>query len=463
MPLEVTVDRYVHLNLIGLNQDLVFDLLDLGTHENPVYSKVKKLGYGAYNVDRYCYSFQREVSEKEDRIYFWRGLLKPVLKLLKKYGIDYVLQDDRLWLDPVDLSSCSVQLRGYQKKPYKQMIKKQQTLLQAPAGSGKSEMLLALAAYYEQPTLVLVWQQSQQRTWVDRIAARFDFEAGGIGGAFKKPIIKPITVGMVQSVFRRRDHYAQMFGCLLCDEVQRFGAKSLHETVNAFPAAIRVGASDDERRSDGKEFLIYSLFGKVGALVEFGIGQCDVAIHIVPTETKFAFESWSDAITRLISDKARNDQIIDLCISEVKNGERVLIFSDRVDHCLYLCGRLEDKGISAGLLIGGSEWKSEAERTEQGLRDGTVSVGVGTSVAEQSVNIPPLSVGIMTCASADTKMLRFRQMRGRVARPYEGKKAKIYYLWDRYVYPLKRKVHNIHEVYDADIVPYQTKKGFRRK
>ena len=88
----------------------------------------------------------------------------------------------------------------------------------------------------------------------------------------------------------------------------------------------------------------------------------------------------------------------------------------------------------------GTEFKEEADWTEAGLNDGTVKVGIGTSVAEQSINIPPLDRGIMTCASADApKFLRFKQMRGRLTRPHPGKDSKLFYIWDRRVPVLKRK------------------------
>jgi hypothetical protein len=332
--------------------------------------------------------------------------------------------------------------------------------------SGKTEMLLAAAAHFRQPTLVLVWQERQQRTWLKRVPKYFQFEAGGVGGAFKEPVLdRPIVIGMIQSVRNRLDTMQYQYGCVICDEVDRFAAPTLREVVNKLPAAVRLGASDDERRRDGREFLLYDTFGPRSWKLAKGTGQCDVEIFVVPTNSKYRYASgdWTELVDHLIDDEIRNEMILRLAFREVREKHRVLIWSDRVEHCELLKSELVARGVKAGLLIGGQDRKEEADRTEDGLRDGTIEVGVGTSVAEKSVNVPPLDRGIMTCASADRKGYRFRQMRGRLARPFPGKRARIYYLWDKRIYQLRSKVHNITRRYRVKTVvhPFAHKEGLR--
>ena len=442
----IKIDSHIRIDARQISKKVRNKLVRDSTHQDPVYAKNKRAGWGVGDLEPRMYTFEEHGNE----LRFWRGRLEGILQTLRAYKVDFEIDDHRLWLDDIALD-CSVQLRDYQQEPHDIACRKQQTLVRAPAGSGKTEVMLKTAAHFQQPTLVLVWQERQQRNWLERIPKRFDFEPGGIGGAFKKEKIAPITVGMVQSVRNRMEMCGELFGTVICDEVQRFAARTLAEVVNNLPAAVRLGASDDERRSDGREFLLYDTFGPVGATVEGTTGQCPVRIVALPTQFESEFSSWVEAVDELICDEARNQMILDLAIAEAKAGHRILIWSDRVDHCLYLCGQLEKAGFSVGLILGGNEWKDEADHTEKGLRSGAVQIGIGTGIAEQSIDIPPLDRGIMTCASADTKMFRFRQMRGRLARPFEGKDSVLYYLWDRQVPQLRRKINNIRREYEVQI------------
>ena len=443
----VKVSSKITLQRSHLGKSLEKALILLCTHKDPLYIKNKRRGWEAgMSPTMITYDLTK------DQIVLWRGCLGAVIRMLKDFGVEYRVDDQRLWLPPVDFGS-TVELRDYQKPLFNVMLKRQQTIIRAGAGSGKTELCLSAIAHFKQPTLIVVWQQRQQKNFLERISKYFSVEPGAVGGVAKVPNIQPITVGMSQSLYSRIDQITPLFGAVFSDEVQRAGCRTIREILNQMPAAIRIGVSDDERRKDEREFLLYDTFGSTGATLQSGTGQCDVEIVAVPTQfKKCKGKDWAGLISAITSDVDRNKQITDLAIREVKAGHRVMIWSDRVAHCQLLCAAMDRAGITAGLLIGGPEWKAEADWTEEGLNNGNVSVGIGTSVAEQSVNIPPLDRGIMTCASADgPKFLRFRQMRGRLARPYPNKQSKLFYLWDRSVPVLRRKIDLIRQAYQFTI------------
>ena len=432
--INIKVSHDIQIPRSDLTKNLERVLIRMTTHKDPLYARNKKRGWEG---DMSPIILTHTV--EDDTLHMWRGCMSDLKGTLNGLGVPFQVDDQRLWLDPVDFGSTIV-LRDYQVPLFEAMVKRQQTIIRSPAGSGKTETCLAVVAHFQQPTLVLVWQQRQQKNLLERIPKYFTTDVGGVGGAFKKPVYAPIMVGMVQSVRNRIDELAPLFGCVVCDEVQRFAASTLSQVVNSMPAAIRLGASDDERRKDDREFLLYDTFGPTGASLAQGTGQCPVEVIAVPSNFKAAGNNWNSLIDAMTTDKERNDLIVSLAAEQVAAGHRVLIWSDRVDHCQFLCECFDILGIPAGLLIGGTEFKEEADWTEAGLNDGTVKVGIGTSVAEQSINIPPLDRGIMTCASADApKFLRFKQMRGRLTRPHPGKDSKLFYIWDRRVPVLKRK------------------------
>lgn len=446
--LTIHLTSQVEIARDDLPQAVEAELIRKSTHKDPLYKLQQNKGRSTAGLTPKIETYS--ISDDTDTIRFWRGSLGVVVKVLRRHKVDYQMQDDRLRLPRIELPTHDLILRDYQEPAFAVMRKRQQTLFRGEAGSGKTETMLAAVAHFKQPTLVLVWQERQQNVWLKRIPKYFDCEVGGVGGQFKKPVYAPITVAMVQSVRNRMEEIAPLFGCVLCDEVQRFAANTLSEVVNNLPAAIRIGASDDERRRDGREFMLYSTFGPKGYELAKGAGQCPVDVIAVPTRFTYYQRGWNinwqDLTESFGLDRERNALVVNLATREAREGKRIVIWSDRVEHCEELQLLLQKRGVQAGLLLGTKERKEEADATEAGLVDGTISVGIGTVVAEQSINIPPLTVGIMTCASADKKMYRFRQMRGRLARLLPGdpnKRATIYYLWDKQVSFLRGKVNNL--------------------
>jgi superfamily II DNA or RNA helicase len=440
--IRIYVESKARIKLASIPPGLLKTLRAKTTYVDPKYVMLKRQGLDTEGLSRRMVTWE----ESGRWLSFWRGSLGKVVRAIKKAGEDYEVIDRRLWLPKIDMA-CKIDLRDYQIPGVKKMVTRQQTVIQAPCASGKTEMMLKVAAHFRQPTLILVWQERQQRNWTERIPKYFGFWPGGIGGAFPRPVVdRPIVVGMVQSVRNNLAKYKYLFGCVICDEVDRFAAPTLSQCVNEFPAAIRIGASDDERRKDGREFLLYDTFGPRGWKLG-SQAQCPVDVVLVPTLFRYSqgdiFSSvreWSRVIAEMVEDEDRNSQILRLACGAVDDGSRVLIWSDRVAHCKYLKRKLLARGYNAGLLIGSKQYKAEADKTESGLTDGSVEIGIGTSVAEKAINIPPLDVGIMTCASADREMLRFRQMRGRLARTHDGKeKSTIYYMFDELVPKLRRK------------------------
>jgi superfamily II DNA or RNA helicase len=171
----------------------------------------------------------------------------------------------------------------------------------------------------------------------------------------------------------------------------------------------------------------------------------DVRARIVPTE--FEADWYADArdegetadftrlLTEMAGDGARNAQIADLAFNLARQGQRVLVFSHRVEHCRALHAMLSLRGIISGLMLGGEDYAREFDETAEGLRSGVVQVGVGTYQAiGTAIDLPEVDAGI--CATPMHKSRQVvQQVRGRLCRRAEGKAgASLYFLWDRAVF-----------------------------
>ena len=281
-------------------------------------------------------------------------------------------------------------------------------------------------------------------------------EPGIIQG--EKMVIRAVTIAMRQTLDRHgvSEQVKRTFGCVLFDEIQGAPANTAYRILDSFPARYRIGVSADERRVDHKESLTYDLLGKAAAdipsaalLAEKVIMPVDLVA--VPTdfraewksaEASFLEDSRTGDLARdykrlcdeLVVDAARNDQIVDIVLREIRAGEQVLVLTTRVQHALTLRKQIVDAGFLCGLLVG--EYPKERPATEAGLLDGSLRVAVGTVKASGTgLNFPWLSVGVLALPIGKENSYQLGQTKGRFCRAPAGKtSAKLYAMVDLAVF-----------------------------
>ena len=332
-----------------------------------------------------------------------------------------------------------------------------------------TEILLKIAEWILQtsgPVLIVVWEGNIEsglfKQWIDRINKCFGIYRDNIGtivgGRTKK--IQPITVAMQQTLVaqaRKGNSFAHCFGGVLCDEVQRFGANTFQQIINTFPARYRIGASADERRVDGREFLIYDAFGEIAGEAEkkslIAQGKIvPVTARIIPSDfnlyiqlnkhERFQYadmdpkdKDFNLLLSSLCDDEDRNDLIWTYLEPCLKAGQTIAIGTHRVAHAKYWDRRIREHGYNCGLLLGGTKQADEFESTVHALRNRNISAGVGTiKKIAQGHDIPALDRGFIITPLGNNPQL-LNQFAGRLRRPEQGKKdAILYYIWDKYLY-----------------------------
>lgn len=308
------------------------------------------------------------------------------------------------------------------------------------------------------PVIVVVWETGLARQWIDRVCKRFgveEREVGFIGGGVHR--IRPITIAMQQSLWKKGRQIAPHFGAIIADEVQRFAAKTYQLAMDVFPGRYRVGFSADETRKDGLEFLIYETFGEIAGevkkdrlIVEGKIH--DVIQRVVPTDFAYEVEwngeryGWRDLpaemknyqllLDRLCTDEARNDLIWRFMAPAIRAGKTLMVVTSRVAHAHYWADRIASTGVKVGLMLGGAQNASEFKRTRDGLLKGTIQVSVGTNQKSGvGHDIPRWDRGFIVTPHAGN-VQQYEQINGRLRRPCDGKTdAVTYYFWDPSIYP----------------------------
>ena len=141
-------------------------------------------------------------------IYYLRKWLR-----LNKYLVQ--IKDFTLLLKPLNLK-FNGKLRPYQEKAKQDVVSYPVGVLEAATGSGKTVMAISIIVHRQQPTLIIVHSKELLYQWRDAIKQFIGVDCGLIGdGKFK---IKPITVGIINTVKKNVPRLAKRYGHIICDE-----------------------------------------------------------------------------------------------------------------------------------------------------------------------------------------------------------------------------------------------------
>lgn len=465
---EITIDSRLRLRASQLGLDERGEVERVFTHKNPQYFKLKRLGFKAWKEKPKIETFRAltDGATGIETLTLPRGGLRRLRGVLAGFNREWSVTDARTEGDkklagwrhqlPQHRLPGGGELWEHQDAIIEAILRRENCLVRAGTGSGKTTALLAAIARIQLPTLVIVWDSGLLKQWLERIGAELGLtgdDVGIIGGG--KFRIRPITMAMQQSLYRMKaDRWAKVArfpGVLGADEVQRFAAKTFLDVIDRFPARYRVGMSADETRKDGKQFLIYDLFGGVevditrAELVARGFVH-DVEVRVVPSD--FRAEWYVEAkeddeqvpdfkrlIDELSVDVERNRLVTTLARGAAAEQKQALVFCHRVDHCRRLDADMTAAGVRSGLMVGEDE--SAYSESVARLRAGELQAGVGTfGKIGTGLDLPAVEVGIIASPCHNNRPF-YVQVSGRLSRIAKGKSgAVLYYVWDRHVHGL---------------------------
>lgn len=471
MKVPVVVDNRVRIQLSALPPELVAAIKLAHEHPNPGRDAKRRLAEMMKRRGGARIAWWKEPEriqtwrEKGGELSVPRGGLPRVRGALLAAGLDYKVEDRRSGGAQCRAMRHLVPLYPFQKSAAAALLERQQGILRAGTGSGKSTVLLSLVAAVGVPSMVIVHSGALHEQWFDRARGELGLNEAEVGvwrGGSTK--LRPITIAMQQTLARNPPTAAQKayFGAVMADEVHKFAARTFLSVVDAWPARYRFGASADESRRDSLECLVYDLFGDVvvdvppEGLVASG-HVMHVQVRVLPTDFRADWYGvpggglnsgnskggereidFGRLVDEMASDAARNDLVLATTLAELSRGEQVFLLTHRRAHAELLLARMRSAGARGALLLGGADGAEELSRGVRGMRAGETRLGVGTYQAVGTgVDVP--SAGVVVCATPIAANRQyFGQVRGRVCRVAPGKRsARLVYIWDREVFGAK--------------------------
>jgi superfamily II DNA or RNA helicase len=445
------------LTLVKPPEPLVIKIRDTFTIENPVWLDNVKMNRWNGKTDRWLSYYERS----GDTLSVPRGALGLALWFCKELGIKYELEDHRRALPEVDFTFNGV-LKGYQRQAVADVLSRDFDVLQAPTGSGKTVMALAIITERKQSALIIVHSKELLNQWLDRIVTFLGIPRNEIGliGAGKFTIGDTITVGIINSIYPIAHDIKQFFGHVIVDECHRCPSRTFTEAVSAFDCKYMLGLSATPYRRDGLTKLIGWYLGRKVEVKQSDLTENDIVldVEVVTKATDFIphsdpSEQYSQMLSELAEDRNRNRLIVNDVKKEASNGGGTcLVLSDRKSHCEAISSMLSDAGVTADVLTGDTRDR-EREAIVSRLNTGGVKVLVATGqLIGEGFDCKCLST--LFLATPIKFSGRLIQYLGRVLRPAPGKnKARIYDFVDENVGVLRASARQRQRVY----LQYQNK------
>jgi superfamily II DNA or RNA helicase len=471
MLVPLTVDSRVRIPTRGLSEEVVDRLREEFDHKNPRHGALAAMGRPTYSEPRKIATYQ---DESRHLLSVPRGGLQRVRDILRRAGLEWDA-DDRRSEGAQDLAgripTHTVTLWEHQEAAVVAAIAKENCIIRAPTGSGKTTMGFAIASRVNLPTLVIVPTTGIFNQWLERAQTELGLKKSDIGiikGKTRR--IKPLTIAMQKTLSMMVEagdtEILDTFGCVIGDEVHLFAARTFFAAVDPLRARHRYGISADERRKDRKEFLIYDVFGQVAYQVERDVliereVIVDTEVYVVPTDFRADWygvppdeeddDGASEASSkegvdfgRLLDEMAADPERARLALYCVRTilaaGRQALVMAHRREHCRSLDRSLVEAGVTSGFLIGGDDYATEFDKTLAGLKAGDVRAAIGTIQAiGYGIDLPTIGDVVLPSPVAGNGFL-YNQIRGRVCRSDKGsgkEDSRFWYLWDRHVFGLK--------------------------
>ncbi len=376
-----------------------------------------------------------------------RGAIDLVREELAKDGLGVCVAHDRrkkgspITVRPVDRLAA----RDYQQEGVAKICARLQGLIVLPCGAGKSRLGADAILQLGVTTLVGVHTADLAEQWLAGLAAA-GVDAGLVGNG-RDERTRDVVVGIIASllpILESSPAWGERFGFVVIDEAHHVPSNTFQQALRALPARHRLGLTATPYREDGLTRLLQWSFGDVllerttKELIHLGY-LMPASIEILPTgwtwdrnlewrhaglndDTKAAGKLLTALEEDVSTDLMRNMLIADRIAEEAKKGETCLVLCRTRAHTKELAEMITMRGVAARALTGKVSKKKRAETIGQ-LRGGTLPVACATSLADEGLDLPRLSV--IGLASPQRARGTTMQRLGRLLRLWEGKKPKL--------------------------------------
>ena len=375
-----------------------------------------------------------------DKLVLPYGVLRDILPMVNTNDI----QTEFATHEKVDYS-CEVPLYDYQQEAVEAVYWKQYGILQSPAGSGKTQMGIALVAKMGRRALWLTHTKDLLTQSKQRAEMYMDPALLGTITEGKVTLGKGITFATVQTMCNLDlAQYKDYWDVIIVDECHRVAGtptavSQFSKVLNSLAARHKYGLSATVHRADGLIQATFALLGNViHTIPQEAVADKIMQVGICPIPTGIPLSraclnpdgtlNYTKLVNYLCQNEERNHRIVDCIVANRENPS--LILSDRLGHLETLMELLPADMQEQAVMVSGKmttkKGKAEREQAIADMRTGKKRYLFATySLAKEGLDIPCLERLYMATPQKDYAVIT--QSIGRIARTSPGKADPICY------------------------------------
>ena len=402
--------------------------------DNPDYAKKVRMGFWVGKTPKHLYLYEVQ----GDKWILPFGTLNEILPMVSgtsivsnftaPLGIDYG--------EPIPLYP-------YQQTAVEQAFNAQYGILESKAGSGKTQMGIALIKKYQRRALWLTHTSDLLRQSKERAERYMDKNLIGTITEGKVNIGEGVTFATIQTMCKLDlAQYKNLWDVIVVDECHRVAGTptavtQFSKVLNSLSARHKYGLSATVHRADGMIVATHALLGGVCYSVpDEAVADKVMRVGIRPINTGIQIHrgclntdgtlNYTKLVGYLCECFARNNIIRDCIIKD--SDKSCLILSDRLEHLENLIQLLPPTMKQQAVMISGKmttkKGKAEREQAIEDMREGKKKYLFATySLAKEGLDIPCLERLFLTTPQKDFAVIT--QSIGRIARTCEGKQEPI--------------------------------------
>ena len=396
--------------------------------DNPDYYVAEKMGRWLGNIEKYLYLYEANGS----KLVLPFGVIDEIWQPFLSGKCEEIVPD----FAPEKALNMKgdINLYPYQEQATAALKIAKNGILEAPCGSGKTQIGIALIAALGQKALWITHTTDLLKQSMERAKQYFQGDFGVITDG-KVSIGEDITFATVQTLAKLDlTQYNTEWPVVIVDECHRAAGtptkvKQFYKVLSHLKARHKYGLSATLDRADG---LIQSVFALLGQ-IKFVIKQEQVGEKIIKANHNVIASSLEDDVeaycdtdgtliyNKLIDyisgDPDRNELIARNIAS--KANRHHLVLSHRVEHLRVLEGLLSGLGIQSAMICGSTP-KAQRDQVLDQARSGQLPVLLATySLAKEGLDIPVLDTLHLTTPNKNKSIVI--QSVGRVERNFDGK------------------------------------------
>jgi superfamily II DNA or RNA helicase len=346
---------------------------------------------------------------------------------------DYQISSIKAWINDINISGNGI--------------------VKAPTGSGKSviAILASLEMLKNKPNSKIIYAVNsttllkQFQNFAKREDLPFLLVSGEVDELQKgqKSDFIALSISYYYSKKKRGEHeklkeIISNTDLIILDEAHHTPAIMVKSLLLDSPNSLRLGLSATPIREDGRELEIMGLLGRISYSIDYT--ELVQNHYLIPLEyiqftpkvsekireklktleQSYAGEPFSklySAILRTFEQSPYTNQQIIQKIKEL-NKYPALVIVRRINIARKLSELLNQNGIIADWVSSKTSLEQRMEKIEN-LKNGKLQVLVSTSLADEGLDIPQLSLVVLL--SQGKSRIKLIQRIGRVMRPYSGK------------------------------------------